>query len=161
MLMACQNNKDLPTIKDFDLEKYLGIWYEIARLPNRFEKGLDCCTAEYSLKENGKIKVVNRGRKLSDNGKFKSATGTAWIPDENFPGRLKVRFFWPFSGNYYIIELDKHYQYVLVGDPSRKYLWILSRKNALDEETYTYLEQIAAKNGFNVEMLMKVNQDCD
>jgi len=161
VLTSCAGKSYLPTVKDYDIESYMGTWYEIARLPNRFEKGLECCMATYSIKENGKINVVNTGYKIDDHTRSKSVRGTAWVPDDNFPGRLKVRFFWPFSGDYYIIYLDENYKYVLVGDPSRKYLWILSRTKTFDDELYHDLLKKAEENGFEINKVIKVNHVCD
>lgn len=155
-----KSSAQLPTVPSLDIEKYLGTWYEIARLPNSFEKDLVCTTANYSLKPNGKIAVVNSGYSETKK-KQKSASGTAWVPDKNFPGRLKVTFFWPFAGKYYVISLDENYRHALVGDPSRKYLWILSRTKAMEEHDYQELVEIAGSNGFNVGALIRPRQDCD
>ena len=160
-LLSCKTIKDLPTVKNVDIEKYSGQWYEIARLPNSFEKGLECVTAKYTVKKNGKIEVLNKGYSSENSGEFKTAKGTAWIPNAKYPGRLKVTFFWPFSGNYYIISLDKNYKYALVGDPSRKYLWILSRSRNLESTTYSKLLDIAKINGFDIKNIIKINQDCN
>jgi apolipoprotein D and lipocalin family protein len=159
-LNSCKTTNELSTVQKVDITKYLGTWYEIARLPNRFEKDMKCVTATYSLKKNGKIKVLNKGFKITKN-KYVSAKGTAWIPNNNFPGRLKVRFFWPFSGDYYIIALDENYQYALVGDPSRKYLWILSRTPVLDQKTYDMLVKLAKDKGFDTDNLLKIEHDCE
>lgn len=153
--------QNLSTVKEVDIQKYAGQWYEIARLPNSFEKGLGCVTATYTLKKNGKIEVLNQGRSIKKPGKKSTAKGTAWVPDAAYPGRLKVSFFWPFAGNYYIISLDQDYNYALVGDPSRKYLWVLSRSKALDNTIYTELLDIAKVNGFDIDKVIKVNQGCD
>jgi len=158
--LSCKTTQDLPTVEKVEISKYTGQWYEIARLPNNFEKGLECVTATYTQKSNGKIEVLNRGYS-SDKGRYKTAKGKAWVPDSNFPGRLKVTFFWPFSGNYYILSLDENYQHVLVGDPSRKYLWVLARTKTLDEATYSRLMDHADKNGFNTGQVLKINQACD
>ena len=116
-----------------DLARYAGKWYEIARLPNRFQR--DCAantTATYTLRPDGKITVVNECRKAD--GRTKSAKGTARVADPKGPNtKLKVTFFWPFSGNYWIIDLDPEYRWVVVGEPGRDYLWILSREPRLDE----------------------------
>ena len=160
-LLSCKTIKDLPTVKNVDIEKYSGQWYEIARLPNSFEKGLECVTANYTVKKNGKIEVLNKGYSSENSGEFKTAKGTAWIPNAKYPGRLKVTFFWPFSGNYYIISLEKNYKYALVGDPSRKYLWILSRSRNLESTTYSKLLDIAKNNGFDIKDIIKINQDCN
>ncbi len=159
-LLCCRSTRDLPTVNKVDLQKYTGTWYEIARFPHGFEEGLKCVTATYSLKDNGKIKVENRGRPLENPSEVKKATGTARIPDKSEPGKLKVVFFWPFGGDYYILELDDDYQHVLVGSPSRKYLWILARDPQLDESTYRRLVDKAQNLGFDTTRLMKVEQDC-
>ena len=159
-ISSCSKSADLSTVSDVELERYAGTWYEIARLPNRFEKGLECVSATYTLKENGKIEVLNQGRKVGEENKAKDIKGTAWVPDDTKPGQLKVRFFWPFAGDYYIIELDRDYRYALVGDPSRKFLWILARERSLDQAIIDSLLESAAAKGFDTEAVMKVNQDC-
>ncbi len=160
-LISCKASMDLQTVEKVDLDSYLGTWYEIARLPNGFEKGLECVTANYSLKENGKIEVLNKGYSKEKKGGFDTAKGTAWVPDQDYPGRLKVTFFWPFSGDYYIIALDEAYTYALVGDPSRAYLWVLSRTKEIDMEIYSRLIEIAEELGFKTEDVLLVNQDCN
>lgn len=158
--ISCSSSKQLNTVKTVDLQKYEGTWYEIARFLNTFEKGLTCVTANYTIKENGKIRVLNKGQKLSDTAKTKSAEGTAWVPDSNDPGKLKVSFFWPFAGDYQIMYLDKDYCYALVGSPSLDYLWILSRTKTLDKTTIEKLKSEATKQGFKVERLEFVDQSC-
>lgn len=160
-LFSCKTAKDLPTVNEVNIDSYSGKWYEIAKLPNRFEKGLDCVTATYTIKENGKIKVENRGRLLKDISRYKDITGTAWVADPEYPGRLKVRFFWPFSGDYYIMALDDNYQYALVGSPTRNYLWVLSRTKILDQEIFDQLMTIARQHGFDTAAVEPINQDCD
>lgn len=152
--------KKLVTVPEVDLNRYMGKWYEIARLPNSFEKGLICCTAEYSLLTDGKVEVVNSGHKEEDPERTSKIKGKAWVPDAGEPGRLKVRFFWPFTGGYYIFHLDPDYQFVLVGSPSRKYLWILARTSTLDEPLYQELVRICGENDFDTENLIRVRQDC-
>jgi apolipoprotein D and lipocalin family protein len=151
---------DLPTVTNIDLPRYTGIWFEIARLPNRFEKGLKCITASYGIKGNGKIEVVNAGNLINNPKKVKQSTGKAWVPDNKFPGRLKVQFFWPFSGDYYIIELDPDYRYALIGEPGRKYLWILSRTRELDEPVYQHLLDKATSLGFDTSLMIRDAHDC-
>jgi len=147
-------------VQSVDLKRYTGLWYEIARLPNPFEKNLKCITATYTLREDGRITVLNSGHKISDPADVSSSEGVAWVPDKNVPAKLKVRFFWPFSGNYWIIHLDKDYKYVLVGDPSFKYMWILCREKVMDEATYKMLLDRAVIEGFDIKPLIKVEQDC-
>lgn len=116
LLFACASQKTpLDVVPELELQKYLGTWYEIARLPNSFEKGLECVTANYSLLKRGKIKVVNKGYLIENHSKYKRAEGKAYIPDENNPAKLRVTFFWPFYGDYWVIALDEQYRYALVG----------------------------------------------
>jgi apolipoprotein D and lipocalin family protein len=121
---------------------------------------LKCTSATYILREDGKITVINRGNYISDPGKSTSSKGIAWVPDKNSSAKLKVQFFWPFSGDYWIMELDKNYKYALVGDPSAKYLWILGRERKMDESIYKMLLKKAIDNGFDVKSIIKVEQDC-
>ena len=144
-----------------DLKKYSGTWYEIARLPFFFERKLTCCTATYTIREDGKVTVVNSGYYISDPTKKTSSTGVAWVPDTNSPAKLKVQFFWPFSGDYWIIYLEKDYKYVLVGNPSFDNLWILSREKQMDEPTYNMLLKKATENGFDIKPIIKVEQNCN
>jgi apolipoprotein D and lipocalin family protein len=125
----------LHTVDTVDLQRYLGTWYEIARYPNRFERDCDSnTTAQYSRRNDGRIEVVNSCRKPS--GKTKSVRGVAKVVDPITNAKLKVTFFWPFTGNYWVLALGPDYQYAIVGEPSRKYLWVLSRTPQLDRETY-------------------------
>lgn len=161
MVNACTSqDKSLSVVENVDLSKYMGTWYEIGRLPNSFEKGLKCITASYSLKENGKVAVLNQGHKISDPSKKSKALGTAWLPDPKVTGKLKVRFFWPFSGDYWILDLDKDYSRVLIGSPSRKYLWILCREPLLDKQETDNLLKIAEELGFNTSAMVWVDHDC-
>jgi apolipoprotein D and lipocalin family protein len=161
MLFSSANSqKTLSVVSSVDLNRYKGKWFEIARLPNFFERKLKCTSAEYSLRDDGKITVINAGNYITDPQKSNSVKGVAWIPDKNFPAKLKVQFFWPFSGDYWIMDLDKDYRYVLVGDPSFKYLWILAREKTMDELTYKMLLQKAIDNGYDVKTIIKVEQDC-
>jgi apolipoprotein D and lipocalin family protein len=158
-LLSGNPSNDLPTVEKVDLNKYAGLWYEIARLPNSFEKDLQCVTAEYTLKPNGKVEVLNKGYSTKKEA-FKSSRGRAWVPDDKYPGRLKVSFFWPFAGNYYIIVLDPEYKYALVGDPSREYLWVLSREEELDKDIYAKLLSKARSHGFDTDKVLRVQHNC-
>jgi lipocalin len=148
-------------VSTVDLNRYMGMWYEIARLPNYFERKLKCTSANYTLRDDGRITVLNKGYYLTDPQKSTSARGVAWIPDRNSPAKLKVQFFWPFSGDYWIMELDKEYRYVLVGDPSHKYLWLLAREKEMDEQTYNMLLSKAVENGYDVKSIIRVEQNCE
>jgi apolipoprotein D and lipocalin family protein len=161
MFSKVNSQNALPVVSTVDLNRYAGTWYEIARLPNSFEKKLKCITATYTLRDDGKITVLNKGNYITEPMKSSSAKGVAWIPDKNVPAKLKVQFFWPFSGDYWIMDLDKDYKYVLVGDPSMKYLWILCREKLMDESTYRMLLQKASDNGYDIKSIIKVEQDCN
>jgi apolipoprotein D and lipocalin family protein len=156
-IISCKS-QPLETVKVLDVRQYAGTWYEIARLPNKFEKNLEFVTATYELMENGKIKVTNRGISSIEPHKKSEVTGKAWVPDPAFPGKLKVQFFWPFAGPYWVIALDPDYRYALVGDPSRKYLWILSKDKQLNQETYLKLVQTARDMGFETDKLALIKQ---
>ena len=162
MIFNSVNLQKVPSVvSTVDLKRYMGMWYEIARLPNYFERKLKCTSANYTLRDDGRITVLNKGYYLTDPQKSTSARGVAWIPDRNSPAKLKVQFFWPFSGDYWIMELDKEYRYVLVGDPSHKYLWILAREKKLDEQTYNMLLSKAVEKGYDVKSIIRVEQDCE
>ena len=160
--MGCKTQKlELNTVKEVNLERYMGTWYEIARLPNSFEEGLNCVTANYSLNSNGSVKVVNRGVDEDKPEKLSEASGKAKVPNTNEPGKLKVTFFWPFYGKYWILKLDEQYHYAIVGEPSGKYLWILSRSPQIDDELLNDLVQFCSKQGFDTRSLIFTEQDCN
>ena len=115
------------TVKELDLNRYLGQWYEIARFDHSFERGLVGSMANYSLTSDGKIKVVNTGYKGSFDGKFDQAEAKAYRPSEKYPGALRVSFFLFFYSDYWVLDLDENYTFALIGSKSDKYLWILSR----------------------------------
>jgi apolipoprotein D and lipocalin family protein len=154
------SQKTPSVVTTVDLERYAGMWYEIGRLPNFFERKLKCISATYTLRDDGKITVINAGNYLTDPKKSSSVKGVAWIPDKNSPAKLKVQFFWPFAGDYWIMYLDNDYRYVLVGDPSFKYLWILAREKQMDETTYNMLLNKAIDNGYDVKAFIKVEHNC-
>ncbi len=146
---------DTRTVKEVDLNRYVGVWYEIARMDHRFERGLVGATAEYTLKPNGKIRVVNRGYKEKLSGKLKTAKAKAYLPDPAVPGKLRVSFFPFIYSDYYILELEpEHYEWVLVGSSSPRFLWILSRTPRLPEETISRILTRARARGYNVNALM-------
>jgi len=135
-------------VDGFELNKYLGTWYEIARLDHSFERGLEQVTANYSLRDDGGVKVINKGFNPNKN-KWKQAEGKAYFVGEPDIGQLKVSFFGPFYGGYNIIELDKtNYQYSLVCGPNLSYLWILARDPQLDQAIVDKLVAKAKSLGF-------------
>ena len=149
---------DKTTVKELDLNRYLGTWYEIARFPHSFEKNLVGVTATYSLREDGKIKVLNQGYKNTLDGELSVAEGKAKIPIKLEPAKLKVSFFWIFYADYFVLELDKNYQFAMVGSSSDKYFWILCRTPQMDSATYEMLLEKARKRGYNMDKLYKVPQ---
>ena len=157
-VMNDNNSKgELEVVRSVDLSRYAGRWYEIARLPNRFEKKCaDSVTATYSLRTDGKIEVVNRCRKSS--GEYTTAKGKAKIVDKETGAKLKVTFFWPFYGDYWILDLGANYEYAVVGDPSRKYLWILSRTPQIEAALYQQLLARMAARGFKTELMIRTPQ---
>lgn len=161
VMNAVMSQKKPEVVKEVDLKKYAGTWYEIARLPNSFEKNLKCISATYTLRDDGKINVLNQGRNIKDPSKKDSAEGIAKVPDKNVPGKLRVSFFRPFWGDYWILYLDKDYRHVLVGDPSYKYLWILNREKTMDESTYYMLIEKAKEQGYNTGPMIKVEHNCN
>lgn len=161
LLSSCSKNyAPLATVPQVDLRKYQGRWYEIAALPQRFEKGCHCVYAEYTLKPDGYVEVYNYCRKGGAQGNVKDITGKAFPVEGSGNSKLKVQFFWPFKGDYWILDLDPEYRHVLVGSPDRKSLWILSRKPTLDEAVYDRLVQLAQSKGFPVEQLELTDQSC-
>lgn len=148
-------------IHGFKLQRYLGKWYEIARLDHSFERNLVRVTADYSLRQDGGIRVVNRGFNIQT-GKWEQAEGRAYFVDRPDIGRLKVSFFGPFYSGYNIIALDKQgYRYAMVCGPNRSYLWILARDKMLDENIRDMLLEQARKAGFAIEQLIFVDHSPD
>lgn len=152
LFVGCSStpNKPLPTVKTVDINRYLGTWHEIARYEHSFEKGCSNVNATYSLRDDGKIKVVNRCLK---DGKVDEAIGKAYAVDET-NSKLKVSFFGPFYGNYWILMLDEAYTYAVIGDPSREYLWILSRTPKLDKETLEHIINKLPTLGYDTQKLI-------
>jgi apolipoprotein D and lipocalin family protein len=130
------NDKPLQTVDFVDLDRYLGRWYEIASYPAWFQKNCTATTADYSLRDDGLIEVVNSCRKRSLDGKLNRAKGRAKVVDRESNAKLKVSFFGPFWGPYWIIDLDADYEWAVVGGPNRKYLWVLSRTPQMDDEIF-------------------------
>ena len=146
-------------VKNFSLEQYLGTWYEIARMDHRFERDLSNVTAEYRLKDDGGVRVLNRGFNTKKD-EWKEAEGKAYFVDDSTVGRLKVSFFGPFYASYNVIALDQEdYQWSLVTGPDKDYLWILSRTPVLDQAVVDELVSIARSLGYKTDELIFVAQD--
>lgn len=160
-LGSCSNTKTMvnnETVKTLDLERYLGTWYEIARFDHSFERGMQGVTATYTMRDDGKIKVLNKGYKNSIDGELSTAVGKAKIPDLKHPAKLKVAFFWIFYGDYFVMELDPDYKWAVIGSSSDKYLWILSRTPQISDELYNNLIEKIKNRGYNTQKLIKVIQ---
>jgi apolipoprotein D and lipocalin family protein len=146
-------------VHDFDVSRYEGRWYEIARLDHSFERGLNNVSATYTLRDDGGIDVLNRGFDKVK-GRWKEAQGRAYFFKDRAVGRLKVTFFWPFYGGYNIVSLDReNYSYALVCGPKRSYLWILAREKTLNNEAVEKLVKTARDLGFKVDGLIFVEHD--
>jgi apolipoprotein D and lipocalin family protein len=151
-----KENNALEVVPHVDLQKYLGKWYEIAHLPFKFEDDCSDITATYTLLKDGNVGVLNECRK---NGKVKASRGKAKVVDKNTGAKLKVTFFWPFYGDYWIIKLGADYDYAVVGTPNHKYLWILSRTPQMDKKLYAQLIESAKSKGFDTEKIVKTNHN--
>jgi apolipoprotein D and lipocalin family protein len=146
-------------VNDFELPKYLGKWYEIARLDHSFERGLTQITAEYSLNDDGGVKVVNRGFS-SDSNQWEQAEGKAYFVGASDVGHLKVSFFGPFYGSYIVFDLDKdNYQHAFVSGPNTDYLWLLSRTPTVSSKILQTFKEMAKNKGFITENLILVTHD--
>ena len=149
----------LPTVEKVELERYVGRWYEIARYPHRFEKGCSSVTADYSLQEDGTLLVLNSCCLESEGGRIKKAEGRAKVVDQVTNAKLKVSFFWPFYGDYWILQVDPDYQYAIVGEPTRKYVWILSRTPVINDRLYDNLVKNISSYGYDPGNLIKTKQN--
>jgi apolipoprotein D and lipocalin family protein len=151
-------SQSLPTVPFVDLKKYAGKWYEIAAFPQRFQKGCHCTTAEYTLTDKGFVIVENRCNKESNNGKQSYIKGKAFVLENSGNAKLKVQFFWPFKAKYWIIDLAEDYSYAVIGNPNKKYLWILSRTPQMDETLYQQIIARIKENGFDISKIKITNQ---
>lgn len=156
-LFSCKSHEALPTAQNVNLQKYQGRWYEISTIPIKPQKGCKCTYAEYTITDKGYVKVYNHCIKK---GKVSDITGKAFVRDTTTNAKLAVQFFWPFKGDYWILDIDPNYQWVIVGAPSRDNLWILSRTPKMDDALYTQLLATATNKGFDTSRLVKTVQDC-
>ena len=152
----------LEVVPSLEIERYLGRWYEIASFPQFFQRGCVATRAFYSLRDDGRIRVLNRCRDGAPGAEWREAEGVAWVVDpEVSSAQLVVSFFWPFRGDYWVIDLGEDYEYAVVGHPERTYLWILSRTPTLPPDVYAgILERIRAK-GYDLAPLRETLQPVD
>ena len=160
ILTGCLGMPDTVTpVANFELNRYLGKWYEIARLDHSFERGLERITAEYSVRDDGGISVINRGYSIEDD-EWKVAEGKAYFVGDETKGYLKVSFFGPFYGSYVVFEIDQEgYEYAFVSGPDTSYLWLLSRTPQLQQEIIEKFKRTSKELGFDTSKLIFVNQD--
>lgn len=161
MVSSKSSAQELKTVPYVDLKKYAGKWYEIASYPQRFQKGCHCTTAEYTLTDKNYVIVENRCRKDSVDGKQAYIKGKAFIEKNSGNAKLKVQFFWPFRGKYWIIDLADDYSYAVVSHPNKKYLWILSRTSTMESSTYNQILSRLKEKGFDLSKLEKTVQGCE
>lgn len=148
----------LQTVDHVELPRYLGTWYEIASFPQSFQKGCTATTASYSLRDDGKITVINRCRKDTLDGKLDEAKGLARVVDTTTNAKLEVSFFRPFWGDYWIIDLDPEYRFAVVGHPGRDYLWILAREPQLAPEVYEGILERLSEKSYDTTRLVRTLQ---
>lgn len=162
-LLGCASSQargepPLETVPYVDLQRYLGKWYEIASFPQSFSEGCVASSATYSIRNDGDIAVVNECRLYQFDGDKKTATGVAKVVDQKTNAKLRVTFFWPFFGSYWIIDLGENYDYAVVGHPSRNYLWILSRTSKMDETLLQEILDRIVKKGYKLDKLQMTPQ---
>lgn len=153
-----QSEPPLQVVPFVDLKRYIGTWYEIARYAHRFQEGCVGTMATYSLRDDGKVDVLNQCYKGKLDGELVEAHGKAWVVDPTTNAKLKVSFFWPFSGEYWIIDLGKSYEYAVIGHPDRRYLWILSRSPEMDGQLYNSIIEKLKSQSYDTGKLIKTLQ---
>ncbi len=156
--LATSTEPELTVVDSVDLDRYLGTWYEVASYPAWFQKNCTAVTADYSMREDGQIRVVNSCRKGSLGGKLKQSTGRAKVVDSATNAKLKVSFFGPFWGDYWIIDLDPDYRWAVVGVPNRKYLWILSRSPLMEQAEFDEIVARLPAAGYDASRLQMTLQ---
>jgi apolipoprotein D and lipocalin family protein len=155
VLAGCSTVDPPKTVPTVDISRYAGEWHEIESFPNKFQRGCAATRAVYTPRADGKIRVQNFCRR---NGSDSSIDGTARVVPGSNGARLKVRFFWPFEGDYWILDLDKDYNWAAVGTPDRRYLWILARRSTLDPDTLQDIRGRLTDQGFEVSRLVPTPQ---
>ncbi|MBK8557422.1 MAG: lipocalin family protein [Lewinellaceae bacterium] len=157
-IMTTSSAQTLQTVPSVNLEQYAGKWYEIASFPQRFQKGCEGTTAEYTLSSKGYVVVENRCKKGGPDGKESYIKGKAFVVKGTGNAKLKVQFFWPFRAKYWIIDLADDYRYAVVSHPNRKYLWILSRTPQMAESDYQGIFSRLEKQQFDLSKLQRTVQ---
>jgi apolipoprotein D and lipocalin family protein len=161
VLLGCVGTPEgVKPVRDFELDRYLGSWYEIARLDHSFERGLQAVTANYSLRDDGGVRVVNRGYSVPD-GEWDEAEGRAYFVESEDLGFLKVSFFGPFYGSYIVFELDPEYRHAFVSGPNTSYLWLLAREPEVDAAVLERFRDRAQALGFDLSELILVQHDLE
>lgn len=158
ILHSAAMSQVLQTVAYVDLAKYAGKWYEIASFPQRFQKGCTCTTAEYTLTDKNYLLVKNKCNRGSITGKPLSIRGKAFVVDNSGNSKLKIQFFWPLKGNYWILELADDYSYAVVGNPNKKSLWILSRTPQMDDKLFVAIVARAQEKGFDMSQIRLTRQ---
>jgi apolipoprotein D and lipocalin family protein len=161
--VACQNpHAPLAVVDDIDLDRFVGRWYEIASFPQRFQEGCVATSAEYARLDETRLRVVNTCRDETFDGHLRRVDGIAWVADPtDSRAKLKVQFFWPFRGDYWVIELDRDYSLAVVGHPSREYLWILARNRTLDPRRYDEILARLEMQGYELDRLRLTPQPAE
>jgi len=155
---ATEKLPPLETVPHVNLNRYIGKWYEIASFPQWFQKNCVATSATYTLRDDGNVDVLNQCRDKTLDGKLREAKGKAKVADRNSNAKLRVSFFWPFSGDYWIIGLGANYEYAVVGNPKRNYLWILSRTPHMDPAVYDRILEHLKQQRYDVSNLRKTLQ---
>ncbi|HSW45678.1 MAG TPA: lipocalin family protein [Phycisphaerae bacterium] len=157
-LVGCTAGEPLRAVSAVDIQRYMGKWYEIAAYEAPFAESCTGTTAEYTLRDDGRFDVVNSCREGQLDGPVRAAIGTARVVDAETRAKLKVSFVWPFEGDYWIIDLDPEYQWAVVGEPGRRYLWILSRTATMDEPVYQGITTRLEAQGYDPSKLHRTLQ---
>lgn len=157
-LFSDQIDLEAEAVQGFELDRYLGTWYEVARMDHSFERGMSHVTATYTLGEDDRVNVLNKGY-VKEKSKWKEANGQAKFKGESSIGAFKVTFFWPFYGGYHIVELAEDYSYALVAGDSEKYLWILSRTPQISDDVWQLLIGRASELGYTTSDLILVDHE--
>ena len=159
---ACTQRGAPPrTVERVELERYLGTWYEIASFPSWFQRNCVATQATYSRTDDGRVRVENACREKTLSGAWNGIEGVAWAAEPGNFTRLKVQFFWPLRGDYWVLALGPEYRWALVGHPNREYLWVLSRTRTMDDAVYAQILKQASAQGYDVARLRRTQQPAD